>query len=40
MNKPIELSLVQRGMHLLDSYGGFVGLAVVLVAVFILAFSK
>ena len=40
MNKQIEVSLVQRGMHLLDSYGGFVGLAVVLVAVFILAFSK
>jgi hypothetical protein len=40
MNKKIEVSLVQRGMHLLDNYGGFVGLAVVLVAVFILAFSK
>ena len=38
--KQIEVSLFQRAMHLLDNYGGFVGLAVVLIAVFCLAFSK
>ncbi len=38
--KQIEAGFFQYAMHLLDNYGGFVGLAVVLGAVFCLAFSK
>jgi len=38
--KQIEVGFFQFALQLLDNYGGFVGLVVVLGAVFCLAFSK
>ena len=40
MAKQAEVSIVRFGLNLMDAYGGFLGLAVVLAAVFCLAFSK
>jgi hypothetical protein len=38
--KAQEVTLFQKGLHLLDNYGGFVGVAIMLCAVFMLVLSK
>jgi len=38
--KQAEVSIIKYGMNLMDAYGGFFGLIVVLAAVFCIALGK